>query len=313
MGIIDEALKKADEEGQENSNFKKISKTSTNKVTNQNLHNHSARQQGHTPHDTHRIRTSSGVTKSTHVKLDWEYIDSQGYLTDNPERLQMVEEYRSIKRPLITNAFGQRSQGIERANLILVTSSVPGEGKTFSAINLALSIARERDNEVLLIDADVAKPSIASALGIDNKPGLIEYLESDHMDFSEVIRNTDLSGFRVVPAGTKHNFSTELLASNKMAELATELSQRYSDRIVIFDSPPLLAATQGEVLATLVGQVVVVIEAENTLQATVKEMVSKLDKCDVVLALLNKGNRSFDFGSYAYGYGYGYGYGKYGH
>ena len=245
--------------------------------------------------------------------MDWKYIDSQGYLTEKTERSQMVEEYRTIKRPLIANAFGERSKGIERANLVLVTSSVPGEGKTFSAINIALSIGQERDKEVLLIDADVAKPSVANALGIDNTPGLIEYLESEDMDFSEVIRKTDLPGFRVVPAGNKHSFSTELLASNKMEKLVSELSQRYSDRIVIFDSPPLLAATQGEVLAALVGQVVVVIEAESTLQATVKEMVSKLDKCDVVLALLNKANRSFDFGSNAYGYGYGYGYGKYGH
>jgi exopolysaccharide/PEP-CTERM locus tyrosine autokinase len=312
VGIIDEAFKKAGEEGQENNNFKKILPSSTNK-TNQELNNQLTQQNTQISRNGSRVDANSGVTKSITVKLDWEYIESQGYLTEKTERSQMVEEYRTIKRPLIANAFGERSKGIERANLVLVTSSVPGEGKTFSAINIALSIGQERDKEVLLIDADVAKPSVASALGIDNTPGLIEYLESEDMDFSEVIRKTDLPGFRVVPAGNKHSFSTELLASNKMEKLVSELSQRYSDRIVIFDSPPLLAATQGEVLAALVGQVVVVIEAESTLQATVKEMVSKLDKCDVVLALLNKANRSFDFGSNAYGYGYGYGYGKYGH
>ena len=302
MGIIDEALKKADDEGQ-NNNFGKPAKIIKEPSNDTELNSQQE------VFKTKPRRKS--VKKSETIKLDWEYISSQGYLTANTERLQMVEEYRTIKRPLLSNAFGTRSKGIERANLILVTSSVPGEGKTFSAINLALSIGQERDKEVLLIDADVAKPSIANALGIENTPGLIEYLESDNMDFSEVIRNTDLDGFRVVPAGDWHSYSTELLASNKMAELASELSQRYSDRVVIFDSPPLLAATQGEVLASLVGQVVLVVEAESTLQATVKETVSKLDNCDVVLALLNKTNRSFNFGSY--GYGYGYGYGQYGH
>jgi exopolysaccharide/PEP-CTERM locus tyrosine autokinase len=311
VGIIDEALKKAGDEGQENSEFKKNSKSSTDKVTDQILNNHPVRQHVSTSQDIRRTKTRQGITTSITVKLDWEYINSQGYITENSDQMQMVEEYRNIKRPLIANVFGKRAKGIERANLILVTSSLPGEGKTFSAINLALSIAQERDKEVLLIDADVAKPSVANALGIENTPGLIEYLESEEMDFSEVIRNTNLSGFRVVPAGKKHNFSTELLASNRMASLAAELSERYSDRIVIFDSPPLLAATQGEVLAALVGQVVVVVEAEHTLQATVKETVGKLEKCDVVLALLNKANRSLDFG--AYGYGYGYGYGNYGH
>lgn len=311
MGIIDEALRKSsDEEDKENGDAKdKLSASSNQKVNTYPTHQYK-RSQGDASIANKR---SSGTTKSLTVNLDWEYIDSQGYLTENSDRLQMMEEYRTIKRPLMANSFGGRSKGIDRANLILVTSSVPGEGKTFSAINLALSFAQEKDHEVLLIDADVAKPSVSEALGIENSPGLIEYLESEDMDFSEVIRNTDLSGFRVIPAGNKHNYSTELLASNKMAKLATELSQRYLDRIVIFDSPPILAATQGEVLAGLVGQVIVVIEAENTLQATVKETVSKLDKCDVVLALLNKTNRSFNLGSYAYGYGYGYGYGKYGH
>lgn len=309
MGIIDEALKKSSDEKGNNSDQKKPKTGSDQRPNTYPTH-----QYKNNLGDTGRAnKKSPGIAKSLSVNLDWDYIGSQGFLTQDTERLQLLEEYRTIKRPIMANAFGGRSKGIERANLILVTSSVPGEGKTFSAINLALSFAQEKDHEVLLIDADVAKPSVSEVLGIDNTPGLIEYLESDDMDLSEIIQNTDMDGFRIVPAGNRHSYSTELLASKKMANLATELSQRYSDRIVIFDSPPILAATQGEVLATLVGQVVLVIEAETTPQATVKETVAKLDKCDVVLALLNKTNHGFGFGSYAYGYGYGYGYGSYGH
>jgi protein-tyrosine kinase len=239
------------------------------------------------------------------VEIDWHRLAGMGFVTPDDANTQTIEEYRNIKRPLVSNAFGKGSLGIERSNLILVTSSVPGEGKTFTAINLALSIANERDKNVLLIDADVARPSVSKTLGIKSSPGLIEYLESTDLDFADVVLATNMPGLSVVPAGKKHKYSTELLSSNKMVLLAQELSTRYPNRMVIFDSPPLLAATQGEILAKLVGQVVLVIEAESTLQSMVMESVSKLAPCDVVLAVFNKSQGNMD-GSY-------YGYGQYAH
>lgn len=232
--------------------------------------------------------------------FDWQFLKKQGFIDPENSQLQVAEEFRSIKRPLVINAIGGKERGIKRANLILVTSSVPGEGKSFTAINLAISIAAERDKQVLLIDADVAKPSISRTLGIRKSPGLIEFLEGG-ANFSEIILETEIPGLRIVPAGKSHRFSTELLASNKMVELSKELSERYSDRIVIFDSPPLLAATQAEVLSALVGQVVLVIEAEKTGQNLVMETVKKLEACDVVLAVLNKTYRSLDMNYYGYG------------
>nr|WP_305908434.1 polysaccharide biosynthesis tyrosine autokinase [Methylomarinum sp. Ch1-1]MDP4521265.1 polysaccharide biosynthesis tyrosine autokinase [Methylomarinum sp. Ch1-1] len=184
----------------------------------------------------------------------------------------------------------------------MITSSVPGEGKTFTSINLALSISAEFDKKVLLIDADVSKPSVSKVLGIKRTPGLIEYLEGEVEDFADVILQTEINGLRIVPAGKRHKYSTELLASNKMVELAKELSERYADRIVIFDTPPLLATTQAEVLASLVGQVVLVIAAQSTPQNIVMESVKKLEDCaDVVLTLLNKTERSLDTNYYGYG------------
>ncbi len=241
--------------------------------------------------------------------IDWSRLTELGYIGPGDSNTQAVEEYRNIKRPLVSNAFGKGSEGIKRANLILITSSLPGEGKTFSAINLALSIANERDKQVLLIDADVARPSVSRVLGIKSEPGLIDYLDGDDTSISDITLNTNIPGFRVIPAGKRHKHSTELLSSDKMALFVDELSSKYPDRVVIFDSPPLLAATQGEILAKLVGQVVLVVEAERTMQSVVMESVDKLSSCDVVLALFNKTKRNTD-GSY---YGYGYGYGKYAH
>ena len=237
--------------------------------------------------------------------IDWKRLSDLGFATPGSSNTEAIEEYRNIKRPLVNNAFGKGSLDITRANLILVTSSLPGEGKTFTAINLALSIANERDKKVLLIDADVARPSVSKVLGINETPGLIEYLDGADVNFSDIIVRTSIAGLAVIPAGKLHKYSTELLSSNKMALFVEELSNRYPDRIVIFDSPPLLAATQGEVLARLVGQVILVIEAEQTLQNVVMESVEKLAACDVVLALFNKAKRNMDINYYGYGYGYG--------
>ncbi|MGZ8161476.1 MAG: XrtA-associated tyrosine autokinase [Methylobacter sp.] len=249
---------------------------------------------------SHAEKTESPTTEET-TEINWAKLAELGFVTPGDSNTQTIEEYRNIKRPLVSNAFGEGSAGIDRSNLILITSSVPGEGKTFTAINLALSIATERDKKVLLIDADVARPSISKTLGIKSSPGLIEYLEGQDVEFSDIVLKTNMPGLRVIPAGKRHKHSTELLSSNRMILLAKQLSNRYPDRIVIFDSPPLLAATQGEILARLVGQVVLVIEAETTLQSMVMESVNKLASCDVVLAVLNKSKVGMEAGYYRYG------------
>ena len=252
---------------------------------------------------------SIDTTSNQYVEIDWTRLEEMGFVSPGDINTQAIEEYRNLKRPLVENAFGLNSVGIPRGNLILVTSSVPEEGKTFTAINLALSIANERDKQVLLIDADVARPSVSKTLGIEYPIGLIDYLENDDIAYADIEVKTNMPGLTLITAGKLHKHSTELLSSNKMAAFAEELSNRYPDRIVIFDSPPLLAATQGDVLAKLVGQIVLVIEAERTLQSMVKASVDKLAACEVVLAVLNKTKMGL-VDSY---YGYGYGYGRYGH
>ena len=306
MSIIEKALNKAKDEGQKLNNsadfFSEIGKNADTK--------------GNFPENKPAITVESSLGKKEGqssanpaikeiADIDWTRLTEMGFVAPGDSNTQTVEEYRNIKRPLVSNAFGKGSEGIARANLILITSSLPGEGKTFTAINLALSIANERDKQVLLIDADVARPSISRVLGIRSSPGLIDYLDRDDISFSDIVINTMMPGLRIIPAGKLHKHSTELLSSNKMALFVEELSNRYPDRLVIFDSPPLLAATQGEILAKLVGQVVLVIEAEKTMQSVVMESVDKLASCDVVLALFNKSKRNMDSGYYGYGYGYG--------
>lgn len=236
------------------------------------------------------------------IRFNWDYLKEHGFIQLDDLHSQISEEYRNIKRPLVTNAVGSRKSEIENSNLILVTSSVPNEGKTFTAINLAFSIATELDKEVLLIDADVAKPSFEKVLGIKSDIGLIDFLETDDLTLSDIILQTEIPGLRIITAGKSHKLSTELLASNKMIALSKELSERYADRIVIFDTPPLLATTQAEVLASQMGQIVLVVGAESTSKGLINESAKKLQRCPgVVLSILNKASAA---GSGSYGYGH---------
>lgn len=305
MSIIEKAVKKAAKQGLVLENDRQVSPDK--------LESHAEEK-----NEVKRIQVSDDQpnlltdqlddSRERRVTINWEKLSADGFIGANNAKSQLAEEFRVIKRPLVNNAQGIEGNGIRRPNLILICSSLPNEGKTFVSINLALSIANERDKNVLLIDADVEKPSISEKLGIKQSDGLIEYLEDDKVTFSDILLKTDLSNLSVIPAGKRHKYSTELLASQRMHLFAEEVSMRYKDRIVIFDSPPLLVATQAQVLAELVGQVVLVIAAEETPQAVVSESVSKLSNCDVVMTLLNKTRKDIDI----YGYGHNYGYGKYG-
>ncbi len=298
--MLEKALEKALEKTKKNESTVKDEKISSETLKKNSSQNSLYVDQSAKPEEVE----SNTIKKNNNiVHFNWDYLNDNGYIRLDKSHNTISEEFRSIKRPLVANALGSRKRDIKNANLILITSSIPGEGKTFTSINLALSIAAEMDKKVLLIDADVAKPSVSKVLGIKPELGLIDFLETDELSLADIILETEISGLRIIPAGKRHKFSTELLASDKMIALSQELSERYSDRIVIFDTPPLLATTQAEVLASQMGQIILVIAAETTPQQFVMESVKKLQSCsDVVLTLLNKAQRSLNAGYYGYGH-----------
>ena len=218
-----------------------------------------------------------------------------------------TEEFRRIKRPLLQHVRGEGATVVDNANLIMVTSALPGEGKTFTSINLAMSIAMEMDKTVLLIDADVAKPDVTGRLAVEAERGLIDVLQDESLTLPEVLLRTDIPTLTLLPSGSRHVHSTELLASERMRQLMLELANRYSDRIIIIDSPPLLLTNEARVLAGLVGQVVLVTEESRTPQHAVKEAVDMLEDNEIVGIVMNKGApRKQDEGYGGYGY-YPYG------
>lgn len=240
-------------------------------------------------------------------------LSERGMLTPLTPRSNLAEEYRAIKRPLLRNINGSSGTNIEHPNLIMVTSALQGDGKTFTAINLAMSIAMEQDSTVLFIDADVAKASAGTTMGVPmNHSGLIDVLENKGTTLNDVILPTNIPNLRIMPAGVLHERSTEILAGQRMRDLMLEMSGRYTDRVIVFDSPPLLLTSEASVLASFMGQIVFVASTDETPSEAVTEAIEHINEDKVIGLVLNKAHprRSKLMGlSYGYGYGYGSGYG----
>lgn len=247
-------------------------------------------------------------TQSRHVHIDFARLAAAGFVTPDASRTTVAEQYRVIKRPLLDNARGRGAVPLDNGNCIMITSSLPGEGKSFTAVNLALSLAMEVDYTVMLVDADVARPSLMRVLGLPPGPGLLDLLTDPNLAMSDVLLRTNVGNLTLLPSGSPRARATELLASDAMTQLVDDMGKRYADRIIIFDSPPLLLTTESRVLATHMGQIVMVVQAEKTLQSQVKHALSTIDSCPVKLMVLNQA-RTLNQDAYGYGYGYGYSYG----
>lgn len=236
----------------------------------------------------HTGRTPSGKHSARKVDLDLARMRDAGMVTAASGRTSLLEDFRVIKRPLLKRAFNEASMPGRPNNLIMVTSSLPGEGKTYCAINLAMSIAMELDHTVLLVDADVARPSVLRTLGLPAQRGLMDILLDDKLDLSDVMLRTNVDTLSILPAGTSTPRATELLASSTMSNMVNEIANRYPDRVVIFDSPPLLLTSESRVLASHMGQIVMVVEAQTTTQHAVKESLRQLEGCSNVNLIYNK-------------------------
>jgi receptor protein-tyrosine kinase len=229
-----------------------------------------------------------GRTKT--VELDLVRLQLAGFVTPNSDRTRLVEEYRIIKRPLLLRAAGP--EAVNRGNLIMVTSSQPEDGKTFTAINLAMSMASERDLNVLLVDADMHRQqsgqSAMGVLGVQDQLGLLDVLANPKMDLSEVLLRTNVPNLTLLPAGSFATHPTELMASQRMEEVITGMARRYRDRVIVIDTPPVLSTSESSVLAMHVGQIVFVVEAERTSRRAIESSLALLSRCPHINLVLNK-------------------------
>src|SRR6516164_4532091 len=238
------------------------------------------------------------------VIIDPNALRAAGMLPPVHQEHEIAQQYRRIKRPLINNALGRGVAQLASGNVIMITSAVPGEGKTFMSLNLALSMRLEEDITVLLVDGDVVNPRLTQILGLDSRPGLLDLVKDPALSTELAIVPTDLPGLAFLPAGRHEANATELVASARMHQVVSKLGSDNPARLVLFDSAPLLVTTESQALAHFAGQVVMVVQAEQTQQHIVFDALETLAEDKPAFLVLNQITRHSHSGYY-YEYGSG--------
>ncbi len=231
--------------------------------------------------------TSDANRDSADIILNFDKLSENGFITPQTLNSELSRNYSVIKRRLFQRLsyFDQEAPtkrsasdvvGKESRPVILVTSGSPAEGKTFNTTNLALSLALEERINVLLIDADLAKPSIPSIFGYsEDKPGLFEYLSERDRSIDDLILRTSPLPISILPAGQAVSSPAQLLAGDVMTNLIDSLTtnqQRYD--IILLDGPPILATTEAVALAPLADEIILVV---GTGDATFEDIGTCLD------------------------------------
>lgn len=284
MSLVERALKKIQE--------------SRSTVAAEQLPMVSASTRGEPPAVAQQHSPAAVPTPSIHV--DREGLRAKRLFPPLEQERAIADQYRHIKRPLIAKAFGRGTDAVHHGQLIMVASALPNEGKTFTSINLALSMAMERDMAVLMVDADVAKCHLSGLFGLQKERGLLDALRDESVDVESLIQYTDIPGLALLPAGAPSNTATELLASVRMQKVAEQLIANAPNRVVLFDSPPLLLTTEARVLAGLAGQVTLVVRAGETPQQAVLQALELVDEEKQVGLILNQSSEDLSTDYYGY-------------
>ena len=245
-------------------------------------------------------RIEDTATLAKQIVVDNAALRARGYFPEQDRDRQFADQYRRIKRPLIEKALSGTAIGESR--VIMVTSALPGDGKTFTSVNLAFSMALERDVSVLLVDSDVAKRHFSELFGLDDRAGLLDALVDENLDAESLIVPTTTRGFSILPAGNRVSGTAELLSSNRMRAIVAALCARNPRRIVLLDSPPLLVTNEGAALVKIAGQVVLVVRAGQTPRQAVRAAVALFDPKQAGGLVLNDVQGAMSEGYYGYGY-----------
>jgi protein-tyrosine kinase len=236
------------------------------------------------------------------IVINQEALRIAGLLPPSHQEREIAQQFRQIKRPLINNALGRGVAPVPQGNLIMVASAMPGEGKTFTSLNLAFSMRLEEDGTVLLVDGDVVNPRVSRILGVENEPGLLDIVRDPGLSPGSAILATDVPGLSFLPAGRPDTNATELLASTRMRDVVALLGGHDATRMVLFDSAPLMLTTESQALAQVVGQILIVVRADQTAQHVVLEALETLGEGKPVSLVLNQSMKQPHAGYY-YQYG----------
>jgi exopolysaccharide/PEP-CTERM locus tyrosine autokinase len=242
--------------------------------------------------------TGNTTTSTRIIPIDLDALRSVGLLPPAHQEREIAQQYRQIKRPLINHALGRGVEALPQGNLVMVASAVPGEGKTFTSLNLALSMRLEEDVTVLLVDGDVVNPRLSQVLGADDVRGLLDVAKDPSLSLSSAILQTDIPGLSFLPAGHQDPKATELLASARMQDVVAQVSRQDPARLVLFDSAPLLLTTEAHALTDVAGQILLVVRADQTPQQAVLDALDTLSEGKSVSLVLNQSTKQPNSGYY---------------
>jgi len=246
------------------------------------------------------------IVAGSSIVVDMKVLQDAGMLPPDNGALLVRNQFRRLKWTLLDEVESARNKGLPQAGALMISSALPGEGKTFTSVNLVMSLAREENHRVILVDADVAKGHVSALFGLRDRPGLVDLLTDTKLNVADVLVETDIQRLFILPAGKFRSDVPELMASSRMQQVINELIGGDRRRVVVFDTSPVLATNAAQVLARMLPQILMVVRAEHTSQAAVLDAVELLDKTKVA-AVLNQSHFAASNDNYNQGYGY---YGK---
>jgi len=246
---------------------------------------------------------SPSAARTAKQRISASALAKAGLISWDEPNNRVSEEFRIIQEKIVRQSFGSNGAvSGDRKNLVMVTSALEGEGKTFCAINLAGEVARQGDRKVLLVDADAKPNGLAQVAGACAGPGLRDLAGSPRLNIESITLPTETDSLELLPFGMNGEGSAELFASRRMADAIEKLGQRFPDRLIIFDAPPCLSSSTPHTLAAVVGQVVLVVASGSTQQTDVEAALDLLQACPNIALLLNKvpAWMSHSYGSYGF-------------
>jgi len=236
------------------------------------------------------------------VEIDRENLRAVGMLPPQSDERRLMSQYRAIKRKLLARLVAVQGQAARTGHKIMITSAMASEGKTFTSFNLAQSLAAERDWVIVLVDADVTRQTLTRNLGLGDRPGLLDALSNQGQSIRDSTYQLLGENLFFVPAGTRRDDATELMASNRMASIANELTRVGSRTLILFDSSPIVLTPEAQALADAVDRIVLVVKADETLRRDVASAVKLLGERHQVDVILNQFRRRQSNADYYGGY-----------
>ena len=225
------------------------------------------------------------------VHFDYAKLRSSRIVTPDNTNSATYNEFRSLKRKLIPMT-RDRESGTMTSNVVMVTSALPREGKTFTVMNLAICLAAERNSNVILVDGDVVRGSISDYFHGENQDGLVDLLTEKRQRIADLLHPcADLPGLHVLFAGSRHQAASELLASHRMANICSSLSKHFEQSIVLFDTPPVLATSETPAIAAHAHHLIMLVASGQSGRHQVVAALEEVSRCPSISLLFNRSSQ----------------------